>query len=200
MDRKTFIQRLLAGGAVLGAGLTLASVFNEAQAIGVPLPALREHVRHGLLAPEQADNLWPGPKWIGQLQRDRFFADGIAASDQDLFFANLLVGDQAIGLTLQDGQVAYSQGSTRRKLDLVSDKAVLCHRQEPYRIHAVRLRQGLVIPAASLGRELLAFSFTGEARVGSQNIHQDQALYFKKPQQIKIQGDKGTLLILVSKT
>lgn len=200
MDRRTFIKRLLAGGATLGAGLTLSSLFRESKAVPVPIPALREHVRHGLLAPEQADNLWPGPKWVTQLQRDRFFADGISASPNDLFFANMKLGDQDIGLILKDKQVSCTAGARHRNFDLVSDKAVLCLRQEPYRVHALRVRNGVKIPEASLGREVLVYNLSGEARIGTQTVHGEQALYFKRPQEIRVKGEQGTILVLVSKT
>ena len=198
MNRRTFIQRLVAGGAALGAGLSLTSLVSDAKGVIFPISPTREHVRHGLFSPEKADSFWPGPKWLTQLQRDRFFANGIDADRKDMFISNFKVGEQELGLTLHKDKVSmFHRGSSQL---LVRDQAIECHRQEPFRVHVLHVGLGVTLPEASLGRELLVVPIHGKATVNARTLRQDHAMYFKRPHQVRFESKKEAMVLLISRT
>ena len=198
MNRRTFLQRLVAGGAALGAGLSLTSLVSEAKGVVFPISPTREHVRHGLFSPEQTDSFWPGPKWLTQLQRDRFYANGINADRKDMFIANFKVGDQELGLTMHKDKVSMLQGSGSQIL--VRDHLIPCHWQEPFRVNVLHVGLGVTLPEASLGRELLVVPIDGKATVNARTLRQDQAMFFKRPHKVRLESKKEAMVLLISRT
>ena len=200
MDRKTFLKQLLAGGVALGAGISKTSLFTQARAVSFPIPEVRDHVRHGLLSPEGKANFWPGPKWLSQVQRDRFYANGFAASKDDLHFATITVAGKKIALSVQGDQLVCQTEAGSRTFHLVNDQAVRCLWEEPIRIHVARIERGFSLPAGSLGRQVVTLPLQGTHTFNGKQSHMNEAHYFKQAEQLEINGERGALVLFASRT